>query len=445
MTKISIVMPLYNAEKYLPEALDSVLKQTYKDFELICIDDCSTDHTGEILSDFQGQDKRIKILLNEQRLGAGRSRNRGLERAQGKYVLFLDGDDVFEEELLERAYAALEESEADVVIFEYIRVPSEVIYIKKTKDHPKRFIESYCRVPFSVGDFSPRDFPNRSNSPCDKMFRKKFLLENQLEFQDLPVFNDVYFAKMVLYCAKRIIYLKDNRVMVYARKHSQPSRISNNRDPIFGYYAMERLAVELKEREMFPKLAEYYYYTFMNTITDLLSVEEKDKERQKHFYNFLKDIGIEKCIQYGGDSYAKVDQYDQSLLRGIQSHTWESGWFRNLDTYFQFYLKKDGERLCHWIEEQKGQGGKIVVWGAGVNGRVLLKYIGEKDLRIFGVVDSDEEKQNVVISGYKVSRPELMAKKADYIMVTSKKVYQEIEDIAAEWQAEVVNALDMVL
>ena len=80
-----------------------------------------------------------------------------------------------------------------------------------------------------------------------------------------------------------------------------------------------------------------------------------------------------------------------------------------------------------------------------MNGRVLLKYIGEKDLRIFGVVDSDEEKQNVVISGYKVSRPELMAKKADYIMVTSKKVYQEIEDIAAEWQAVVVNALDMVL
>lgn len=318
-------------------------------------------------------------------------------------------------------------------------------YIKKTKEHTKRFIESYCCVPFSVGDFSPRDFPNRSDSPCDKMYRRNFLLENQLEFQDLPAFNDVYFAKMVLYCARRIIYLKDNRVMVYARKHSQPSRISNNRDPMFGYYAMERLAVELKEREMFPKLAEYYYYTFMNTITDLLSVEEKDKERQKHFYNFLKDIGIEKCIQYGGDSYAKVDQYDQSLLRGIQSHTWESGWFRNLDTYFQFYLKRNGERLCRWIEEQKRQGEKIVVWGAGVNGRVLLEYIGEKDLRIFGVVDSDEKKQNVVISGYKVTRPELMTKKADYIMVTSKKLYQEIEDIAAEWQAVVVNALDMVL
>ena len=183
----------------------------------------------------------------------------------------------------------------------------------------------------------------------------------------------------------------------------------------------------------------------MNTITDLLSVEEKDKERQKHFYNFLKDFGIEKCIQYGGDSYAKVDQYDQSLLRGIQSHTWESGWFRNLDTYFQFYLKRNGERICRWIEEQKRKGEKIVVWGAGVNGRVLLEYIGEKDLRIFGVVDSDEKKQNVVISGYKVTRPELMTKKADYIMVTSKKLYQEIEDIAAEWQSVVVNALDMVL
>lgn len=445
MDKISIIMPVYNAEKYLPEALDSVLRQTYEEFELICVDDCSADKTGKILEDFQKRDKRIKILANECHLGAGLSRNRGLKEAQGKYVLFLDGDDVFEEELLEKAYAALEETEADVVIFEYIRVPDELIYTKRIKERPKSFIESYCSVPFSVEDFLPRDFPNRSNSPCDKMFRKSFLIENRLEFQDLPAFNDVYLAKMALYCAKRIIYLKDRRVMVYARKHSQPSRISNDRIPMFGYYAMERLAAELKERGMFPGLAEYFYYTFLNTIIDVLIVEEKNKERQRQFYNFLKNTGIAKCIQYGGDSYAKADPYEQHMLRELQSHSWESGWFQAMDTYFQFYLKRNGKWLCRWMEAQKERGKKIVVWGVGVNGRALLAYIREKNLRISGVVDSDETKQNTVVSGYKVSQPRLWEKEADYIMVTSKQLCWEIEGMAEKWHTDLVNALDIVL
>ncbi len=444
MVRISIVMPLFNAEKYLPEALDSVLEQTYKDFELICVNDCSMDQTRKILLEYQKRDKRIRIFRNERHLGAGPSRNRGLAEAQGKYILFLDGDDIFEEELLEKAYKTLEETEADVVVFEYISVPSEVIYTKRVKERPKSFTESYCSIPFSVRDFSPRDFPNRSNSPCDKMFRRDFLVENGLEFQDLPAFNDVYFAKMALFCAKRIIYLEDRRVMVYARKHSQPSRISNDRNPMFGYYAMERLAAELKERNMFSELAEYYYYTFSLTIVDLLLVEEKNKERQKNFYDFLKDTGITKCIQYGGDYYVKADRYDQNLLKGFQDNTLESRWFQNLDTYFQFYLKRNGEQLCCWIEEELMRKKTIIVWGAGVNGKVLLDYIKEHDLQISGIVDSDESKQNTVVSGYEVLRPDALAKEVDYIVFTSKQVYQEIKNLSKGWRAVLVNAVDIV-
>lgn len=444
MVNVSIIMPLFNAGRYLPEALDSVLGQTYKDFELICVDDCSTDQTGETLLNFQERDKRIRILTNERRLGAGLSRNRGLENAKGKYILFLDGDDVFEEELLEKAYEVLEETEADVAGFEYMRVPSEKIYVKRTKQRPKSYIDSYCRAPFSIEDFSSRDFPNRSNSPCDKMFRKQFLLENCLKFQDLPSFNDVYFAKMALYCAKKIIYLEDRRIMVYARDHSQPSRISNDRNPMYGYYAMERLAAELREREMFPEIAEYYYYTLSLTIMDSLIIEEKNKERQKSFYNFLKNTGIATCIQYGGNSYAKADWYDRDLLKGLQDNTWESRWFHNVDTYFQYYLKRNGKRLCRWIEEQLKQEKTIIVWGAGINGKSLLDYIREYGLEISGVVDSDEAKQGTVVSGYEVLKPEVLAKGGDYFVFTSKQVYQEAKDIADEWQAVLVNGLDIV-
>ena len=79
---VSIIMPLFNAAKYLPEALHSVLGQTYQDFELICVDDCSTDDTGKLLKEFQKKDERIKILTNQKRLGAALSRNRVLKGAQ---------------------------------------------------------------------------------------------------------------------------------------------------------------------------------------------------------------------------------------------------------------------------------------------------------------------------------------------------------------------------
>lgn len=425
MVTISIIMPLFNAEKYLPEALNSVLGQTYKEFELICIDDGSTDSTRKILRDFQKRDDRIKIFANKQRLGAGPTRNKGIEKAQGKYILFLDGDDVFEEELLEKAHRTMEEMELDIVVFEYMRVPSEVIYTKRIRERPRSFIDNYCNVPFSVEDFSPREFPNRSNSPCDKMFRKSFLVENRLEFQALPAFNDVYFAKMAFFCAKRIIYLNDCRIMVYARDHSQPSRISNDRNPMFGYYAMERLAVELKERGMFSEFAEYYYYTFSLTIGDILINEEKNKKRQEAFYNFLKNEGIAKCIQYGGDYYSKADSYDQDFLESFQSKKF-SQWFYVLDTYFQFYLKRNEKIVYEFVYNKLQENKKIVIWGMGRNGKILLEYLRKYSLEIFAIVDSDENKQGNVVDGYTILKPCDIYAKADMILVTSKQVLWEI-------------------
>lgn len=99
---VSVIMPLFNAQAYLPDALDCVIKQTYEEFELICINDCSSDDTEKILRRFQEKDSRIRILTNERRLGAGLSRNKGIEASKGKHIIFLDGDDIFDEQLLEK-------------------------------------------------------------------------------------------------------------------------------------------------------------------------------------------------------------------------------------------------------------------------------------------------------------------------------------------------------
>ena len=117
MIKVSVIIPVYNAENYLPMALESILKQTLTDIEVICVDDGSTDHSLQILEKYQKMDRRITILKQKNSY-AGVARNYGMSVAKGKYLAFLDSDDYFVPEMLERAYRNGEEQGADVVIFD---------------------------------------------------------------------------------------------------------------------------------------------------------------------------------------------------------------------------------------------------------------------------------------------------------------------------------------
>lgn len=444
MSTISVIMPLYNAARYLPEAIQSVLMQTYEDFELICIDDCSTDNTGIILADFQKKDNRIKILVNEERLGAAGARNKGLKEAHGEYIAFLDGDDIYDEEVLEKAYHAMEKYNVDIVIFEYMHVQSDAIYIKREAERSALFMEKYSKYPFSVQKCMPKEFPNCSDVVYDKMFRKKFIDDNNIEFQDLPSCNDVYFSKMATYCAKKIIWLDDIRIMVYARDHFEPSRISNDRDPMCAYYAMEKLGAELRKRNMMADLSPYFYYRFLEMMFSVLKNEKKE-ERKRDFYNFLHHEGITNCIEYGREYYDQIEVYDQYLLESFQNNTYESGWFNAPDTYFQVYLRKNGEMICHFIEDKLVEDKMVIIWGIGINGTSLLKYLTAHNIKIFAAVDTDKKKQGNFVEGYEVLSPSLLLDKTDYIITTSDYVYQDVVTQLKATSIVVINAFKLLV
>lgn len=443
MATISVIMPLYNAAKYLREALESVLGQTYGDFELICVDDCSTDDTRAILEESAKRDERIRLLSNERHAGAAAARNRGLENARGKYLLFLDGDDVFEEEMLEKAFDAMEKYQTDIVLFEYMHVPSAEIYEKRHAKRSKYFGEDYCRQPFSVKDFAPRDFPNWSSSPCDKMLRRQFIEDNRIRFQDLSCCNDVFFAKMAVFCARKMIILDDDRVMVYARDHFEPSRISADRDPMCVYYAMEKLVMELEERQMLCDLEAALFYILASTLLAVVK-EEKKEERKRAFYQFLQQEGIGKLIGHGKAYYAKVDSYDRYILECFERYTYESGWFHTTETYFQFYLKRNGSTVRQWIKDRLAEQKKMVLWGAGVYGRVFLQYLDENAIKISAVVDQNAEKQGMNVYGYEIAAPEELWESTDYVLTVSKKIKREIENRVRGAGIALVNILTML-
>lgn len=444
MQAISVIMPLYNAERYLAEALQSVFAQTYKNFELICIDDCSNDATAEILADFQKEDARIRILVNEYRLGAAESRNRGLKEAQGKYVIFLDGDDIFDEELLEKTYYCAEEYEVDIVIFEYMHVPSEEIYMKRVAERSASFLEKYSKYPFSAKTCTPENFPNWSDSVCDKLFKRKLICDHNIIFQSLPSFNDVYFAKMATYCAEKIIWLGDTRIMLYARNHFALSRISNNRDPMCAYYAMEKLGAELKTRNMMADLAAHFYYRMLIMMLSVLK-NEKDEERKRNFYNFLHYKGISNFTDYGKENNDQIGIYDEYLLESFCKYSYESGWFHSPDTYFQVYLRKNGEMICQFIVDQLIKGKIVIIWGIGINGTSLLRYLNVHHIKVSAAVDIDETKQGNFVEGYEIESPYVLPDNADYIITTSDSAYQDVGIRFKGTNVAVLNAFELLL
>ena len=117
---ISVIIPVYNVEKYLFVCLNSVLRQTFQDFEIICVDDASTDSSLEILEYFVQKDSRVKLLKNDLNKGSGYSRNKALDIAEGKYIFFLDGDDWIEKETFEFLFNQCEKDDSDVIIFKSI-------------------------------------------------------------------------------------------------------------------------------------------------------------------------------------------------------------------------------------------------------------------------------------------------------------------------------------
>ena len=122
---VSVIMPAHNAERFLEEAIQSVISQTVTDWELLVIDDCSSDNTRQIAAEFAQKDPRIRLLANEQNMGVAKTRNRGLDLCSGQYVALLDSDDYWKPQLLEKMISRAKETEADIVYCSYELVSKE--------------------------------------------------------------------------------------------------------------------------------------------------------------------------------------------------------------------------------------------------------------------------------------------------------------------------------
>lgn len=133
--KISVIVPVYNVQNYLKDCLDSIKNQTYRNLEIICVEDCSTDSSREILRDIAKSDDRIQCIFNDENRGLSVSRNTGLEHATGKYVLFLDSDDFIDLDCIERVCEQAESMDADIIGFDVRHVDETGAIVEKEENN----------------------------------------------------------------------------------------------------------------------------------------------------------------------------------------------------------------------------------------------------------------------------------------------------------------------
>ena len=253
MPKISIIMPVYNKEKYLKECLDSVLRQTFQDIEIICVDDGSTDSSPEMLKGYAEKDSRIRFLRQKNQ-GAGPARNYGFSLAAGEYVIFLDSDDIFEEKLLEKLFERIEETDSDVVVCRSDR------YNQKTKKTVS------CSWTIQK-DLLPNEGPFPSTAvkkdffmafvwwPWDKLYRKAFIEKLGIQYQNLRTTNDLFFVAASMLKANKISIIND--VLVHHRV-GMGSSLSVTREKSWScfYKALLHLREYMKKEKLYGRFEQ---------------------------------------------------------------------------------------------------------------------------------------------------------------------------------------------
>ena len=286
--KVSVIVPVYNTGEFLRKCLDSILNQTLKEIEIICINDGSTDNSFSILQEYKQKDSRI-IVLTQENKGAGNARNAGLNIAKGEYLSFLDSDDYFSRTTLRKTYNKAIKNNADIIIFDTKNFDNST---GKCCDAPWRFNrENFPRVfPFSYKNMPESIFKAFCHEPWNKIFRREFITAKGISFQEIRRGNDIFFTWSAMISAIKIDII-DEPLVYYRTGLSTNLQSNNDETPLDFYYAFKYLKQDLKKNGKYDEVKDDLKSTFFASAAFTLSTL-KNGDNFCSLYNELKKIII---------------------------------------------------------------------------------------------------------------------------------------------------------
>lgn len=304
---VSIIMPVYNEEKYIEQCLDSLLAQTFQNFELVCVDDGSTDFSLQILKNYESEHNQIRVLSQKNKY-AGTARNAGMRVANGKYLLFLDADDFSREDMLERIVDYAETNQTEILIFDEFQFDNISQKVIQTTWRPLKK-EMFGEGIKSAHEIADIIFDFADPGPCNKLFLREFIVKNDLWFQEIQRTNDLYFVYAAFSYAERIGVLDEK--FLYIRDNNPKSlQGSGSETPAVFSEAIFALKDHMEKRGVFDVFRKSFNNMAISiAVYNLNNMKTEKAYRQLYFAmrdeifpklylgNKLVDSKIERAIQ----------------------------------------------------------------------------------------------------------------------------------------------------
>lgn len=276
--KVSIIIPVYNTAYYLPQCLESIINQTVKEIDVICVNNGSTDNSLNILKDYQKKYDQIKVI-NHPSGRQGAARNAGIKIAKGEYIGFVDSDDYIEPDMFKKMYKLAQEKEAAIVIC-------------NIKNHYEENGKNIINFPESwfpknnLLNFKKDQRFFRNHTICNKLFKRDFIVNNNLQFPSELFHEDVYFVMLAYFLAQKVVAVNEPLYVYRKRKQNTVNAtLNNNAEMIFRI--MNKLENEASSLDL---PSEYKNSINEIKVYKYLSFYKQLRSKTRHlFFDHMKD------------------------------------------------------------------------------------------------------------------------------------------------------------
>ena len=273
--KVSIIIPVYNSDKYLEQCLNSVIEQKFKSIEIIVVNDASTDNSLEIMKKYQIKDDRIVLVNLEERRGVANARNKGLECARGEYISFIDSDDWVSKDYVGFLYEEIEKEKADMVSTSFY------FYDDVTKGYKEyKISQFYCNNDFSTIKQKKRIVSNPSFEIVvwSKIYNKKFLINNNFSFVELKGKEDVLFSYEVFLLANKLKFV-NNPIYFYRINRGISLSVIPKTVLFFNIKVLKKIKLLLMKRKVYDTYALSFLkfclgYLADDSVIDIISMRK---------------------------------------------------------------------------------------------------------------------------------------------------------------------------
>jgi glycosyltransferase involved in cell wall biosynthesis len=335
--KISLIIPFNNCEKFIEECLNNLINQSFKNFEIIFINENSTDKTLEKIKEFQKKDERIFIYSKIKNIEI--SRNTGIKNSKGEYLMFLDCNDIFDKSMLEEIFINIKVKQDEILICN-----SNQIELKKKKKNIIKFkniSDNLLNKSFSILNISKNFFDIFVFWPLDKIYKKEFLVNLIRKFPNLKYSEDLNFIVSAIFEANKISFLEKSLINHRVGINSLSNLNEKNLEKF--YFSLKELKIFLKNKDLYKKFKQ----DFINYVASY-SIYQIENIGGKSFCFLYKNLRNKWWNELGISKYSKNYFYDKNIYKKVKN-------ILELDIELKETVKefKNNNKKIKYLKEQK--------------------------------------------------------------------------------------------